>query len=93
MNKEILCGGRSYGKVFFQNRIKQAYEAGKKVEFREKENLIKYLEDKIKFFEDKINKLNIPNVYIHFDIAEMYRDKIKIYQDILERVKSGKYDE
>lgn len=56
------------------------------------ENLIKYIEDKIEECEDKINKLNIPNVYTHFDIAEMYRNKIKIYQDLLERIKNNNYD-
>lgn len=55
-------------------------------------DLIKYLEDKIKFFEDKIDKLDIKNIYAHFDIAEMYRNKIKIYQDILERLKNNNYE-
>ncbi len=59
---------------------------------RREEDLVKYLENKIKYFQDKIDRLDIKNIYAHFDIAEMYRNKMKIYQDILERVKSGKYE-
>lgn len=88
MNKEFLCGGRSYGKTFFQNRIKQAYENGKQDGFREKENLIKYLEDKIKEYKDMcIGRLYSSRTRIECGV------QIKACQGILERIKSGKYDD
>lgn len=81
-NYQVIASGRSNGKTFFQNRIKQAYKSGMDDGFIEKQKLIKYL-------EDKINNQDIENEteYGHARDVGMYF----AYQDILERVKSGKY--
>ena len=54
---------------------------------KEKENLIKYLENEIKINEQLIDCVDSANRLFFAGIAA-----IKILQDILERVKSGKYD-
>lgn len=52
-NYQVTTSGRSYGKTFFQNRIRQAYKSGLDAGFIEKYKLIKYLEDKIKTTKKK----------------------------------------
>lgn len=76
--EEQYCqGGRSYGKTFFENRIRQAYKSGIDVGFIEKHKLIKYLEDKIK-------------EPVSYNL--LYDGKQQAYKDILEKVRSGKYE-
>lgn len=55
----------------------------------QKENLIKYLENEINDLQNKLdkckNKLNDVNILV-------LQTCIECYQDILERIKSGKYE-
>lgn len=57
-----------------------------KEERKYKDNLIKYLEDKI-----KENQRLVCDVKER-EIQDIYLAKIQSYEDILERVKSGKYE-
>lgn len=81
-NYQVTTGGRAYGKSFFQSEIKQAYINGINDELKEKEKLIKYLEDKI----IDLNNLDKSNT------CYFYRGKKEVYQDILKRMKNDKYD-
>ncbi len=82
-NYQVTTGGRGYGKTFFENRIRQAYKSGIDVGFIEKHRLIKYL-------EDKINEPRIGDCDCLTD--KMFETEKRVYQDILEKVKSGKYE-
>lgn len=53
-----------------------------KVLQKEKDNLIKYLKHKVKIFENRVMEHGFDDDII----------KMGCYQDILEKVKSGKYD-
>ena len=54
---------------------------------QEKENLIKYLEDKINECEELVERLEGTNSFR----IEQSKLKIRIYQEILDKVKEGKY--
>lgn len=56
---------------------------------KQKKDLIKYLEDKLE--ELKAKQTNCV-LNLDYDVAEYTSFEIKAYQDILERVKSGKYE-
>ncbi len=90
-NYQITTSGRSYSRTFFQNRIKQAYRSGKEEGFRDKDNLIKYLEDMIKH---TTKTAHLPELYDDCtdEIQQNMWWVVKTRKDILERVKSGKYD-
>lgn len=88
-NYQVTTSGRGYGKTFFQNRIKQAYKSGKEESFRERDNLIKYLEEKIQRLKDECASLGH---IIDKDTMQKFDLQINVYQDILERLKSGKYE-
>ncbi len=58
-------------------------------EVEEKENnLIKYLEDKI----NNLSQMTAQFIQIGKEVTSIPEIKIEIYKDILERVKSGKYE-
>ncbi len=58
---------------------------------QEKENLIKYLEDSMKLCQNDIKKLSENyNVY-SFEINDI-RARLSTYLEVLERLKSGKYE-
>lgn len=77
-NYQVTMSGRGYNKTFFQKRIKQAYDNGKQDGFQEKDNLIKYLEGAIEY--EKNGSL------------WSSKKRLKVYEEILERVKSGNYE-
>lgn len=82
-NYQVTTSGRSYGKTFFQNRIRQAYKSGLDDGFIEKQKLIKYLEDKIK--ETRIGGCDCLT-------DKMVETEKRVYKDILEKLRSGKYE-
>lgn len=88
--EQYYQGGRSYGKTFYQNRIKQAYKSGLDAGFIEKYKLIKYLEDKIKTIKKEIEHFDIWHE-VGVDLNFLILQK-QWCQDILEKVKSGKYE-
>lgn len=55
----------------------------------DKDNLIKYLEDKIKKLKDECASLGH---IIDKDTMQKFDLQINAYQDVLERLKSGKYE-
>ncbi len=65
--------------------LKSDYELAKeKVYKRDKDNLIKYLENKITGYEMQFSQIN--------GDYGLLNPKIEAYEDILERIKSGKYE-
>lgn len=85
-NKEIniILTKTGYTTEIEKNEVKSYIE---NLEQKE-ENLIKYLEDKIKECKNTIELLEGTNSHR----ISMLQVQIKYYEDILERVKSGKYE-
>lgn len=90
-----ISSNKAYTKEEMSVICKTHYEndlylvSGKELEKLEtgKENLIKYLEDKKKECQYFMN--NVQKGFYNYTIARTKRDT---YQDILERVRSGKYE-
>lgn len=78
---EVYKETENFGRMQFVDRIAT-------LELRE-EKLIKFLEDKIKRLREKGASYGLT---IDYDIAEYIDTKIEAYKDILERMRSGKYD-
>lgn len=57
----------------------------------EKEKLIKYLEHQVFLYEKDIKKLS-KDYKVYYSLIQEERHKLEVYKDILERVKSGKYE-
>jgi len=57
----------------------------------EKEKLIKYLEHQVFLYEKDIKKLS-KDYKVYYSLIQEERHKLEVYKDILERVKSSKYE-
>lgn len=71
-----------------ENKLLAIKELAKR-EHEEKENLIKYLEDKIKELKSTIFENSITSEDIELILL---RTQLSCFEDILEKVKSGKYE-
>lgn len=83
LRESLKATGKGLNKILSKRKKwKDRYYEGKKTTKLWKENLIKYLEHKIRIFENRVMEHGFDDDLI----------RLNTYQDILERLKSDKYE-